>query len=58
MADNYIDKQYERYLAKNQELERKKLKAKAKALDNYRKKLEAAKVVARQSEKSKRNDKE
>jgi len=55
MADNYIDKQYERYLAKNQELEKKKLKAKAKALDNYRKKLEAAKLVDPQLEKSKRN---
>lgn len=54
MADNYIDKQYERYLAKNQELAKKKLKEKAKALDNYRKKLEAAKLQKQQLEESKK----
>lgn len=48
MADNYIDKQYERYLAKNQELAKKKLKEKAKALNKYKKKLEEAKLLSQQ----------
>lgn len=41
MADNYVANQYERYQARKAEIARKNAKAKADALERYKKKLEA-----------------
>lgn len=55
MADNFIDKQYERYLAKNQARAKKELEKKAKLLENYKKRLAEEAHSRQQKKESEKN---
>jgi len=55
MADNFIDKQYERYLAKNQARAKKELEKKAKLLENYKKRLVEEAHSRQQKKESEKN---